>query len=115
MTVAVNLALLSRRDRMRLAVLVAILIAAAVSVYILLLQPGPPHHIVLASGPESGVYHQHARRYIEILERNRVIVEERMTGGAVDNLRLLLDPKSGVDIALMQVDIDPPPTHTTSP
>ena len=97
-----NFALLSRRDRIRLAWLVVVLIAAAVWTSFQLLQPGPPRRIVLASGPESGVYHQHAQRYIEILGRDGVIVEERMTGGAVDNLRLLLDPNSGVDVALMQ-------------
>ena len=32
-----------------------------------------------------------------------------MTGGAVDNLRLLLDPKSGVDVALMQGGVENPP------
>jgi hypothetical protein len=41
-------------------------------------------------------------RYKEILGGQGVAVDERMTGGAVDNLRLLLDPKSGVDVAFMQ-------------
>lgn len=100
-----DLALLSRRDRVRLAALVAILIAVAVWASAELLQPGPPRRIVLASGPESGAYHRYARRYIEILGRDGVIVEERMTGGAVDNLGLLLDPKSGVDVALVQAGI----------
>ena len=45
-------------------------------------QPGPPRKIVLASGPEAGVYHRFARRYVELLEREGVTVEERMTGGA---------------------------------
>jgi TRAP transporter TAXI family solute receptor len=97
-----DLVLLSRRDRVRLAVLVVILIAVAVWASVHFTQPGPPRRIVLASGPETGVYHQHARRYIESLGHEGVKVEERMTGGAVDNLRLLLDPKSGVDVALLQ-------------
>ncbi len=100
-----DLALLSRRERLRLAALVAILVAVAVWASIALVQPGPPRRIVMASGPESGVYHRYARRYVELLAREGVTVEERMTGGAADNLRLLADPKSGVDIALLQAGL----------
>jgi len=100
-----DLDLLSRRDRIRLAVLVALLLAVAIFASVQFLQPGPPRRIVLASGPESGVYHRFARRYAEILGRQGIVVQERMTGGAVDNLALLLDPKSGVDVALLQAGI----------
>ena len=64
-----------------------------------LLQSAIPRHIVLASGLPDGMYHQYARRYKEILARDGVIVEERMTGGADENERLLRDPRSGVDVA----------------
>ena len=97
-----DLALLSRRDRWRIAVLVVAVIAAAVWFSLHFLQPAPPRRIVLASGPEFGAYHQYAKRYQEILAREGVKVEERLTNGAADNLRLLLDPKSGVDVAFMQ-------------
>ncbi len=62
-----DLALLSRRERLRLAALVAILVAAAIWDSLVLVQPGPPRRIVMASGPESGVYHRYARRYVELL------------------------------------------------
>jgi TRAP transporter TAXI family solute receptor len=97
-----DLAALSRRDRLRIAALVAALVVLVLWASARFLQPGPPRHIVLASGAESGIYHQHALRYKEILGRQGVAVDERMTGGAVDNLRLLLDPKSGIDVAFMQ-------------
>ncbi len=100
-----DLAMLSRRERLRLAVLVVLLIAAAIWASIHVLQPAPPRRIVFASGPASGVYHRYAQRYVEALGRDGVTVEERMTGGAQDNLRLLLDPKSGVDVALLQAGI----------
>jgi len=100
-----ELSLLTRRDRFRLAALALVLVAVAVWASVELVQPGPPRHIVLASGPESGVYHHFALRYIEILRRDGVVVEERMTGGAVDNLGLLLDEKSGVDIAFLQAGV----------
>jgi TRAP transporter TAXI family solute receptor len=100
-----DLELLSRSDRLRLGLLVAILVAVAIWASVKLVEPGPPRHIVLASGPESGVYHRYALRYIQALRRNGVTVEERLTGGAADNLRLLLDPKSGVDVAFMQAGV----------
>jgi TRAP transporter TAXI family solute receptor len=97
-----DLTLLSRRDRVRMAVLVAVLIVAIVWASAQFLQPAPPRRIVLASGAEFGVYNRYALRYKEILGREGVAVDVRMTGGADENLRLLLDPKSGVDVAFMQ-------------
>ena len=97
-----DLALLSRRDRVRLGILVVILVVVAVWASFQLLQPGPSRRIVLASGPESGLYHRYAQRYVEILGQDGGTVEERVTNGAVDNLRLLLDSKSGVDVAMLQ-------------
>ena len=58
--------------------------------------------IVLASGPEYGLYHQQAQRYKEVLASHGVTLEERITEGAGENYRLLLDRKSGVDIAFVQ-------------
>ena len=60
-----------------------------------------PHRVVLASGLQDGLYHQYAQRYKEILAREGMTVEERMTGGAEDNEQLLHNPKSGVDVAFM--------------
>jgi TRAP transporter TAXI family solute receptor len=97
-----DLAALSRHDRVRMVVVVGILAIVVVWGSSQFLQPGPPRHIVLASGAESGIYHQYALRYKEILGREGVAVELRMTGGASDNLRLLRDPSSGVEVAFMQ-------------
>ena len=97
-----DLALLSRRGRFRVAALIFALIAAAVWASAHYLQPAPPRHFVLASGLEDGLLHQYAQRYVEILARAGVTVEERMTNGPGDNLRLLQDPHSGVDVAFTQ-------------
>jgi TRAP-type uncharacterized transport system substrate-binding protein len=97
-----DLASLSRRDKLRVIVLVLVLIAATLWISTRFLQPAPPRHIVLASGAAFGLYHQYAERYKQALARDDVVVEERMTGGAADNLRLLRDPSSGVDVAFMQ-------------
>jgi len=97
-----DLALLSRRGRLRVAVLIFVLIVGAVWASAHYLEPAPPSHIVLASGLEDGLPHQYAQRYIEILRRAGVTVEERMTSGAGENLQLLQNPHSGVDIAFTQ-------------
>jgi TRAP-type uncharacterized transport system substrate-binding protein len=97
-----DLVALSRRDRMRLAGFVIILLAMAIGVSVKFMQSGLPRHLVLASGAEGGIYHRYALRYKEILGREGVKVDVRMTRGANDNLGLLLDPKSGVDVAFMQ-------------
>jgi TRAP-type uncharacterized transport system substrate-binding protein len=97
-----DLSLLSRRDRLRIALIVGTLIAAVIWASLHFFAPGPPRRIVLASGADFGLYHEYATRYIELLGREGVKVEERLTSGAAENLRLLLDPKSGVDIAFMQ-------------
>jgi TRAP-type uncharacterized transport system substrate-binding protein len=97
-----DLSALSHNERLRLTLLVAVLVVVTIWASAHFLQPVPPRRLVLASGTEAGIYHQYARRYQDILGREVVIVEERMTGGARDNLALLLDPKSGVDVAFVQ-------------
>ena len=100
---------MSRRKRIWLALLFAALGAAAVWGVSMLILRTVPRHIVMASGAEGGVYHRYARKYKELLAREGVTVEERTTAGADENLKLLLDPKSGVDVAFMQGGVAPSP------
>jgi TRAP-type uncharacterized transport system substrate-binding protein len=97
-----DLALLSRRGRIRMGIVVFVMIVAAVWAAAHFLEPAPPRHIVLASGSEDGLTHEFAQRYIEILARAGVTVEERITVGPGQNLQLLEDPHSGVDVAFVQ-------------
>jgi TRAP transporter TAXI family solute receptor len=94
-----------RRDVIRATGLTVALVVAILLIAAHYLDPAPPRRIVLASGTESGMYHRHALRYGEILARDGVTLEERLSGGAVDNLRLLRDPKSGVDVAFLQAGV----------
>jgi TRAP-type uncharacterized transport system substrate-binding protein len=66
------------------------------------LDPAPPKKVVLATGPEQGAYAEFGKRYAAELTRYGVDVELRTTAGAAENLRLLRDDASGVDIAFMQ-------------
>src|SRR5512135_3050505 len=90
------------RHPMRIAVLVILVVGALLWIGFQFLQPLPPRRIVLASGADFGLYHQYAQRYKAILARDGIAVEERLTAGAAENLKLLLDPKAHVDVAFMQ-------------
>ncbi len=65
-------------------------------------QPAPPRHVVMAAGFEDGGYDYFARIYAEILARDGITVEIRHTRGSLENIRLLNDPESGVDVGLAQ-------------
>lgn len=67
-----------------------------------ILFPSPPKQITIAGSFVGGHYESLGRRYQELLERAHLEVAVRTTDGAVENLKLLNDPKSGVQIAFMQ-------------
>jgi TRAP transporter TAXI family solute receptor len=107
-----DLAALSRRDRIRVAVVVALAVAAIAWAVLQFMQPAPPRRIVVASGPAAGMYHGYAERYKAYLAREGVTLTERMTNGAAENMALLADANSGVDAAFLQggvVASAPPP------
>ena len=66
------------------------------------LQPNPPREVVLATGVERGAYAEFGRRYAERLQRHGIRVTLRGTQGAAENLALLRQPGSGVDLAFVQ-------------
>jgi TRAP-type uncharacterized transport system substrate-binding protein len=104
-----DLAALSRRDRIRVAVVVALAVAAIAWAVLQFMQPAPPRRIVVASGPAAGMYHGYAERYKAYLAREGVTLTERITNGAAENLALLADPHSGVDVAFVQGGAAQPP------
>ncbi len=67
-----------------------------------LLDPTPPKRVVLATGAPQGAYAEFGARYAERLKRHGITVELRNTQGAAENLALLRDPASGVDLAFVQ-------------
>jgi hypothetical protein len=78
----------------------ALLVLVAFYVAYRWIDPLPPRHLVIAAAmPESG-YDQIARQYARILARNGVQLEIRNSAGAVENLDLLRDPRSGIQVAL---------------
>lgn len=66
-----------------------------------LLDPTPPKHVVLASGPAQSDYAEFAKRYAAELARNGIRVEIRPSEGSSANRRLLRDPAQKVDFGFV--------------
>ena len=70
------------------------------------LQPNPPRRVVLATGVAQGAYAEFGQRYADWLKAHGIEVVLRPTAGAAENLALLRDPASGVDLAFVQGGVD---------
>ena len=73
-----------------------------------LLDPDPPRRVVMATGTPRGAYAEFGAMYAKLLANEGIKVELRNTQGTVENMALLRDPKSGVDIAFVQGGVDGP-------
>jgi TRAP transporter TAXI family solute receptor len=73
-----------------------VLALAALAVTFHFVQPAPPRHIVMAAGPDSGVYYYYARAYRDRLARDGIDVTLQVTRGSLDNIRLLMEGRADV-------------------
>src|SRR5664280_2201497 len=93
--------------------LVAVLcVAGIVSLAVAYFIPAPPSTVTLATAFKGSTFAYYGQRYRDIFARSHVKLELRETNGAVDNLKLLQDPKSGVEIAFVNGGVSngsPPP------
>ena len=83
-------------------VMIAVTAGVLVCAALFLVTNLPPRSMAMATGPEGGRYYEIGKQYQELLARNRVELRVVATAGSLENLALLRDPKSGVDIALIQ-------------
>jgi uncharacterized protein len=67
--------------------------------------PTPPKNIVIATGGEGGAYYALGLEIQRHLADVGIKVEVKKTKGSIENLALLNDPTSGVDIAIVQSGI----------
>jgi len=65
-------------------------------------EPAPPRYITIATGGSTGAYYEIARKYSQILEKEGVTLAVKETSGSVENLKLLIDKNSGVDVIFLQ-------------
>jgi TRAP transporter TAXI family solute receptor len=86
--------------------IVAVAVTAA-AVWMVIAYGGllPPRTLVMATGPGGGADQELGARYRDILARAGVEVRLRPTAGAVENLALLRDPRSGVSVAFAEAGI----------
>src|SRR5262245_49493794 len=63
--------------------------------------PAPPSKVVMATAFKGASFEYYGRQYREIFARSHIELELRETAGAVENVELLQDPKSGVQIAFV--------------
>ncbi|RPH62090.1 MAG: C4-dicarboxylate ABC transporter substrate-binding protein, partial [Burkholderiales bacterium] len=79
------------------------------------LQPTPPKVVTLATGQEQGAYAEFGRRYAAWLAQHGIEVRLRTTQGAAENIALLRDAGSGVQVAFVQGGADSQPTVIGQP
>jgi TRAP-type uncharacterized transport system substrate-binding protein len=85
-----------------LRILAAIIcVVGVVSLALVYFIPAPPSKVVMATAFRGASFEYYGRQYRDIFARSRVTLELRETAGAVENVKLLLDPKSDVDIAFV--------------
>ena len=78
------------------------LLLVSVFTVLWILVPPPPKTIEMATGFPTGLYYQFGERLKKELAADGVDLEVKTTGGTIDNLALLSDPKSGVRFAMVQ-------------
>lgn len=64
------------------------------------LQPQPPKHVTLATGPTGSAYAQFGKRYAEALRHSGIEVELKPTSGSTENLQLLRT--GGADVGFVR-------------
>ena len=72
-----------------------------VSLALIYFIPAPPSKVTMATAFKGSSFEYYGRQYREIFARSNIELELRETAGAVDNVKLLQDPKSDVQIALV--------------
>ncbi len=89
------------RTRFGIALLVLI-VAVLLWTVLAALRPLPGKDLTMATGPPGSVYARTGERYRQILARDGVRLHLVPTNGAVDNFKRLKDPRSGIDVGLVQ-------------
>ena len=94
----------------RPAILVSVLtgLIAALFTGIWFILPQPPQTLTIATGFPDGLYSQFANHLKTELAKEKITLQIRNTGGSVDNLALINDPNSGIDLAIVQSGVGDP-------
>ena len=77
-------------------------VVGTVSLALIYLFPAPPSKISIATAFKGGAYELFGHRYRQILARSDVNSDLLLTDGSVENLKLLKEQNSGVQVAFVQ-------------
>jgi len=92
----------NRRDLLIALTPIFAILVAAIAIGVYFIKPAPPAKLIMASGQREGRYGYYAKQYKEFFKRNGVTLEIHPSTGAVQNVALLMDENSGVDVAFVQ-------------
>jgi TRAP-type uncharacterized transport system substrate-binding protein len=92
--------LVSLRDLLVASAPTIVLVAIACVAAYFVVDPEPPHHVVLATGQDNSAYEEFGRKYAATLARDGIRVQLQPSLGSADNLQRLIDGKA--DIAFVQ-------------
>jgi TRAP transporter TAXI family solute receptor len=65
-------------------------------------EPAPPKRIAISTASKTGGYFATGTRYANILKRSGITLDVMTSAGSGENVKRLLDDKSGVQVALLQ-------------
>jgi len=78
-----------------------VVVMSVVSLLLIYFIPSPPSKVIMATAFKGSAFEYYGQQYREIFARSHIELELRETAGAVENVELLQDPKSGVQIAFV--------------
>jgi NMT1-like family len=79
----------------------AVLAVGTISLLLIYFIPAPPSTVTMATARKGTTFEYFGQRYRDIFARSHVELKLRETDGAVDNIELLKDPNSGVQIGFV--------------
>jgi TRAP transporter TAXI family solute receptor len=97
---------LASRPIVLVSVLIGLIAALFASIWLIL--PQPPKTLTIATGFPDGLYSQFAHHLKVELAKEKITLQIRNTGGSIDNLALINDPNSGIDLAIVQSGVGDP-------
>jgi TRAP transporter TAXI family solute receptor len=65
-------------------------------------EPAPPKRIIISTASKTGGYFATGTRYASILKRSGITLDVVTSAGSGENVKRLLDDKSGIQVALLQ-------------
>lgn len=69
---------------------------------IFFIRSAPPSELTITAGPKGSIFYGMAEKYAKALSQNGIKVKILESHGSLENLKRIADPKSGVDLALVQ-------------